>query len=271
MAHYIIGDVQGCFDELMALLDTINFDESSDTLWFCGDLINRGPKSIETLEFIMNCKRAQTVLGNHDIHFLALTLANRKPFAGDTLASVVSDPRAETWCDWLCQQPLLLFNEEHNATMVHAGVLPCWSLSEAKTYAQEVERKLKDPTQRIALLDSLFGNEPNTWDPNLTGMARLRFIANVFTRMRFCFDERTLELTCKTPVGEQPDNLHPWFTLRSDTSPIYFGHWAALGDVSNVTHFHATDTGCVWGKALTALRLDDHERFSVLANRNYKT
>ena len=270
MAHFIIGDIQGCFDELLSLLKKIQYNENDDELWFCGDLINRGPKSIEALEFIISCKNTKVVLGNHDIHFLAMAKANRNAFPSDTLEPLLNHPNTQTWCEWLLKQPLLHFSKDFNITMVHAGILPCWTIEQAQSYASEVETILQSD-DCTPLLDALFGNEPISWSENLTGMERLRFITNVLTRMRFCVDEKTLELNCKLPVGEQPKHLRPWFDFTNFDTPIYFGHWAALGGISNTKNIHATDTGCVWGRELTAIRLEDNERFSVPAKRCYKT
>lgn len=264
MPTYVIGDVQGCFDPLQRLLAKIHFDPAKDTLWFTGDLVNRGPDSLKTLRFIRELPNVVTVLGNHDLHLLATVYSNN-PLAlqGDTLNAILQAEDKEDLCHWLRQQPLLHVQDNH--VLVHAGIYPHWTLQQALTYAGEVERVLRSDNY-FALLSELYGNEPAVWDDNLTGIARWRFIINAFTRMRFCNTAGRLDLDTKLGLGEQPDGYFPWFSdpaRKTQTTDIYFGHWASLKGKTHTDHVYALDTGCVWGEVLTAMRLEDGEIVSV--------
>lgn len=267
MATYAIGDVQGCYDELLALIDKIAFDQSRDQLIFVGDLVNRGPDSLACLSLIKElCQSglAQTVLGNHDLHLLARwrRLIPKDKF--DSLQPLLSSEQADELCSWLCQQPLFLIDPELQACFVHAGLYPLWTPQQALSYANEVSQCLQSDA-RDELFRHMYGNDPECWSESLTGYPRLRFITNALTRMRFCSPTGQLELHAKDSAEQAPAGFSPWFELpvRCPEMAIVFGHWAALKHLPDSHPFYATDTGCVWGSALTALRLEDKQRFSV--------
>ena len=266
MAVYAIGDIQGCFDELQALLELIRFDPADDRLWFVGDLVNRGPASLETLRFVRDLgPDAITVLGNHDIHLLAL--AHGIPLDKDdhTMDAVLTAPDGAELVDWLCHRPLLHHDETLGYTMVHAGLPPQWDLHMARQCAHEVETVLRG-SQRAVLLEEMYGNRPERWSAQLKGWDRLRFIVNCFTRMRFCDESGRLDLQCSGPPGTQPAGYRPWFELPHRASRdlrIIFGHWSALGRRDDPGIF-PIDSACLWGGQLTALRIDtDPRRFSL--------
>lgn len=266
MSVYAIGDVQGCYDALQRLLDHIGFDESRDQLWFVGDLVNRGPASLATLRFVKNLgERAVTVLGNHDLHLLAAAAGHRAPKSSDTLAAVLAAPDCDALIDWLRRRPLFYVDEHLGFAMVHAGIPHIWNFDAARARAREVECVLAgDGYQK--LLAAMYGNNPACWNDGLTGMKRLRSIINYLTRMRLIDTVGTLELTYDGPLVGIPSEYQPWFEFYRAVPPrlpLVFGHWAALNGVSGIDQMHALDTGCVWGNRLTALRLDDVERFSV--------
>lgn len=257
MAMYAIGDIQGCFDELQRLLERIQYDPDIDQLWFAGDLVNRGPKSLETLRFV-RAQNAITVLGNHDLHLLAsaYTPGQRRP--KDTLIEIIDAPDAQELLDWLRQQPLLHHDSLSGYTMVHAGLPPQWDLQIAQHCAAEVEQVLRTGNL-LDFLAGMYGDEPDCWSDSLQGQDRLRFITNCFTRLRFCDEAGQLALQHKGSPGSQPENLKPWFEWpqrKSRDMNILFGHWSTLGAL-DATGIHALDTGCLWGGTLTALRLDD--------------
>ena len=245
---YLIGDVQGCSNALRDLLNQIPHDAD---IWFCGDLVNRGPDSLSVLQQIKALgKRARVVLGNHDIHLLAVAAGARKKGKSDTLDEILSLPNRDEWLDWLRHQPLAHF--EHGVLMVHAGVWPSWTLADVLARAGELEALLRsdDYTQS---LQTLFGNEPNAWHNDLVGVARLRVITNVFTRMRTLQGD-VLDYGFKAELNDLPHHLTPWFAMphrQTVQTPIFFGHWSALGfhQANNTT---CLDTGCVWGRELTA-------------------
>ena len=258
MALYAIGDVQGCYDELRALLDTLRFDPAADTLWFTGDLVNRGPESLATLRFVRDLgARAVTVLGNHDLHLLAVA-SERSPLKRkDTLQGVLDAPDRDELLAWLAGLPLLHHDAERELTLLHAGLPPQWSIARACELAGEVEAVLRDG-DRAAYFAHMYGDTPDRWDPTLDGWARLRFITNCLTRMRFCTPEGRLALSAKGPPGTQPSGCLPWFEVPGRASAgarIVCGHWSALGLVER-DDLLAIDTGCLWGGALTAVRLD---------------
>ena len=261
MATYAIGDVQGCYDPLRRLLDSFRFDPDQDTLWFVGDLVNRGPQSLETLRFVRSLgNRAVSVLGNHDLALLVIAAGYSKPHRGDTVDAILAAPDRDELLDWLRHQNML--HAGNGYAMVHAGLLPQWSIEHALALAREVEAVLRGPDY-AALLRHLYGNKPDRWNESLTGYDRLRVIVNAMTRLRLCDADGRMEFSHKTGLEGAPAGFLPWFEVpgrASADTPVVFGHWAALGLVlqSNVT---AIDTGCVWGRALTALRLDDRRLF----------
>ncbi len=264
MAIYVLGDVQGCFDDLRLLLDTINYDQDEDTLWFAGDLVNRGPKSLEVLRFVKNLPRSLCVLGNHDLSLLALAYTTKK-LHSHTLGDILTAPDKDELLTWLRHLPLLHHDLNHNTCLVHAGIYPSWDIEKASHFAREVEQELRGPNFR-ELLNNMFGNSPREWHDSLTGWGRYRFIINAFTRMRFCHLDGSLELSYKGTIVDAPADLVPWFEVSSraaSSTKILFGHWAALGGQVTVPNVSALDTGCVWGGSLTALRLEDGKIFSV--------
>lgn len=271
MATYAVGDIQGCYDQLMRLLDKVKFDPTEDRLWSVGDIINRGPKSLETLRFARSLGRAFTmVLGNHDLHFVAMATGAQVHGKKDTLKKLLEDNDCALFCDWLRGQPMLhhekLETENGMETflMVHAGIAPGWSFKEARGYAEEVEDVLQSD-KYIKFLNRMYGDEPDIWHEGLAGMERLRVITNYLTRVRFCNRETQLNLAIKTGPKTAPPGFKPWYEyqhLKKDKN-ILFGHWATLEGNTNWPNVHALDTGCVWGRSLTALRLEDKQRYSV--------
>lgn len=265
MATYAIGDIQGCLEPLQCLLQEIKFNPSKDKLWLAGDLINRGPDTLETLRFLYRLRDSITiVLGNHDLHFIAVYYGLRKRGKNDTLDELLRAPDCADLVYWLRQQKLVHHDPRLNFTMVHAGIPPQWDLSEALAHAREVENVLQ--TDKIeTFLSGMYGNLPSRWDKNLTGVDRLRLITNYFTRMRFCSAEGELELQTKESVDAAPIGFAPWFSFaerKTWDQRILFGHWAALEGRTDVENVYALDTGCVWGGSLTALRLEDERWFA---------
>lgn len=266
MATYAIGDIQGCFAEFQQLLTAIHFSPTADTLWFTGDLVNRGPQSLEVLRFVKSLgDKHQVVLGNHDLHLLALAYGYADKHRGDTLDTVLQAPDSAEIIDWLRHRPLLYYDKQNSFVMTHAGLAPIWTLKEARSLAQEVEAVLRSTTPEN-FLKHMYGNEPNYWNENLAGVERLRAIVNYFTRMRFCYADGRLDLAYKGEIGGKPTDLIPWFDVKDRANAnekIIFGHWAALGGKTDAPNVYPLDTGCVWGNCLTAMRLEDEKRFSV--------
>ncbi|MBA2710814.1 MAG: symmetrical bis(5'-nucleosyl)-tetraphosphatase [Tatlockia sp.] len=267
MSDYAIGDVQGCYDQLQRLLDHIKFNEKNDRLWFVGDLVNRGPQSLAVLRFIKNLPlKARITLGNHDLHLLAKLFVNNSiHLHDDTLNEVLSADDADELGHWLRKQSLLYHDPKLNVVICHAGIAPLWDLPLAKACASEVELVLSGENYSF-FLENMYGNEPDLWSDDLKGMDRLRIITNYFTRMRFCDRQGRLVLSYKGTIATAPANLIPWYDLPNRKPidvDIVFGHWAALQGHSPVPNIFAIDTGCLWGGQLTALRLQDRQRFSV--------
>jgi len=259
MATYAIGDVQGCADELQALLSTLPFDRARDRLWFVGDLVNRGPKSLAALRFVRSLgEAAVVVLGNHDFHLLCLAEGLAKKRAADTLDEVLAAPDAPQLLAWLRGRPLM--HVEGGYAMVHAGLLPQWSIEKALGLAREVETALRGRRYRD-FLRNLYGAQPRAWRDDLAGWDRLRVVVNAMARLRFCTSEGEMELSA---TGKQaPAGFRPWFELRpAKELPIICGHWSALG-LKLTEKLVALDTGCVWGGSLSALRLEDRGLFQV--------
>jgi bis(5'-nucleosyl)-tetraphosphatase (symmetrical) len=256
MAVYAIGDIQGCFDELQALLEQLHFDPRHDQLWFAGDLVNRGCKSLETLRFVQRIN-ARVVLGNHDLHLLASAHIPKYRKHKDTLSQVMHAPDGTDLLNWLRRQPLLHHDTETGYTMVHAGLPPQWDLQTAVSCAGEVSAVLRGKDY-IEFLKEMYGNHPNHWSESLKGIDRLRFITNCFTRLRYCDSNGHIALEHKGPPGSQPRHLRPWFEWpdrKSRNMKILFGHWSTLGNYDG-PGVHSLDTGCLWGGTLTALRID---------------
>lgn len=259
MAVYAIGDLQGCYTPLRRLLDQIHFDPASDRLWFAGDLVNRGPESLECLRLVHSLgDQAVTVLGNHDMHLLAVAFRPElQPKPKDTLADILNAPDAGELLDWLRRRPFFHHDAELGYGMVHAGLPPQWDLAQAQACNRELSAVVGGPDY-LDFFAVMYGNQPDCWDPDLDGADRLRFILNCFTRMRFVTPEGRLDFDAKGPPGSQPEGLMPWFEAperRSRQLPLIFGHWSTVGRVTG-HNVHALDTGCVWGGRLTAMRLD---------------
>jgi bis(5'-nucleosyl)-tetraphosphatase (symmetrical) len=262
MATYAVGDLQGCLDTLYVLLDRVGFEAGRDRLWLTGDLVNRGAQSLETLRFVRGLgDAARCVLGNHDIHLLMVAGSHANAHRGDTLHGVLDAPDRDELLAWLRQQPLLY--REGRYVMVHAGLLPEWTLTEAESFADEAHRALRDQFESLA--GSLYGNQPERWDAGLRGRDRIRFIVNVLTRMRVCHPDGRLDLTHKGLVDKRPAGTETWFDLphrHGDDITVVCGHWSALGLLLR-PGLAALDTGCLWGGWLTALRLEDGAVFQV--------
>lgn len=269
MTTYAIGDVQGCYSSLRRLLDKIDFQPLHDTLWFVGDLINRGSESLATLHFIRSLgNNAVVVLGNHDLHLMAVAQGLRESKHKDSLDDILNSPDREALLFWLRQQKLLYTDKNLGYSMSHAGIYPTWNLSQATAYANEVEAVLHSDDY-LELLAHLYGNEPAIWQESLKGWDRLRCIVNVFTRMRYLDDHLGLNFSCKTPVEQAPSSLKPWFSHNVkalEETHIVFGHWSALRGETHTRYIEAIDTGCVWGYELTALNLENGQRTSVGAS-----
>jgi len=263
MATYAIGDVQGSYAELRALLEAAAFDRRRDRLWFVGDLVNRGPSSLATLRFVRELgERAVAVLGNHDLHLLAVAHGFAKPREGDTLEEVLSAPDRDLLLDWLRRRPMM--HVEADQALVHAGLLPQWGISRAIELAGEVEEALRGPGYG-GFLARLYGSRPDRWEENLRGIDRLRVIVNAMTRLRFCTSQGVMEFETKGEAGEPPEGYLPWFEVprrRSGTHTVIFGHWSALG-LRVEPKLLALDSGCVWGGKLSAVRLEDRRLYQV--------
>ena len=264
MATYAIGDIQGCYDSLERLLELCVFDPARDKLWLVGDLVNRGPKSLETLRLIKSFGDAAiTVLGNHDLYLLMVAEGGAK-FRGkdDTLQAIFDAPDCAELLDWLRHQPLC--HTEGNYCLVHAGLLPQWTAARARELAHEVETALQGPNFREFVLN-LWGSDPAGWSEDLSGWPRLRVIVNAMTRMRFCTPEGIMEFHTKGETTNPPDGHLPWFEVHHRAhadSVLVTGHWSALG-LKITPNLLALDSGCLWGGHLTALRLEDRQVFQV--------
>ncbi|MGE3480098.1 MAG: symmetrical bis(5'-nucleosyl)-tetraphosphatase [Gammaproteobacteria bacterium] len=271
MAVYAIGDVQGCQRELMTLLSLLEFNPDTDRLWFVGDLVNRGPDSLEVLRFVKSLgDRAVTVLGNHDLHLLAIATGTRKPGPGDTFDDILAAPDRDALIDWLRRLPLLHHDAALGYTMIHAGLPPQWDLALAADRAAEVEAVLRSD-DHVAFLRDMYGGKPDLWSESLRGTDRLRFILNCYTRLRFCDAEGRIHLKEKGSPFERDDDLRPWFESPGRASAdlnLVFGHWSTLGRY-HAPGVCALDSGCVWGGALTALRLDGEPQWISLPCAGY--
>jgi len=260
LAIYTIGDLQGCYDPFRRLLDKIRFDPDADRLWLTGDLVNRGPHSLKTLRFVKSLgDSAVTVLGNHDLHLLALGHDVRSSVSHfDSMWKVLGAADGEELIWWLRDRPLAHYDAAMNTLMVHAGVPPQWSVKKALRRAAEVEKKLRGG-KHLWVLKHMYGNRPRRWSGSLSGAARTRFIINAFTRMRMIYPDGRLNFTHSGPPGRARKGMIPWYDARDPRwagTRIVFGHWSALGLVVDARKV-GVDTGCVWGRKLTAVRLDD--------------
>lgn len=257
MSTYAIGDAQGCYDQLRRLLDKIDFDPGRDTLWFVGDLVNRGPQSRAVVRFVKSLgSRAVTVLGNHDLSLLVVAEGFARGHASDTFGDILAAPDRDELLDWLRRRNMMHAGQGY--AMVHAGLLPQWSVPQALALAAEVEQALRAEGWR-EFLQHMYGNEPARWHDELSGFDRLRVVVNAMTRMRLCTPDGTMEFSHKLGLEGTPQGFVPWYDVphrASRDTPVIFGHWAAVGlfmrpDVISL------DSGCVWGRALSALRLED--------------
>jgi bis(5'-nucleosyl)-tetraphosphatase (symmetrical) len=263
MAIYAVGDIQGCYTELVRLLEKIRFDPTSDKLWLVGDLVNRGADSLQVLRLVKSLgDSAITVLGNHDLHLLAVAYGQGRLHRGDTLDEILNAPDREELLTWLRHQRLL--HVEGEFVLVHAGLLPAWTVAQANSLACEVESALQG-ADFVDFLAHMYGNQPNAWDDALTGYKRLRVITNALTRMRICTERGKMEFDFKAEQQNIPEGYRPWFDIAgraSSNATVIFGHWSALGLMIKPNAV-ALDTGCLWGGPLTAIRLDDREIIQV--------
>jgi bis(5'-nucleosyl)-tetraphosphatase (symmetrical) len=277
MSTYAIGDLQGCYEELLDLLDKINFDINKDQLWFTGDLVNRGPQSLESLRFVKQLgNNAVTTLGNHDLHLLAVANQSESKKARDTLEDILTAPDKEGLVNWLKSQSLIHNDPDSGFTLVHAGVDPQWDLQQATEVAQEAEEILKSDAYGD-FLDAMYGNKPEHWSNDLAGYDRTRYVINCFTRLRYCNVSGQADFEYKGAPGTEPRGLLPWFCTKNrktNKEKILFGHWSTirLGNIRDFTEYNVfpLDTGCVWGGTLTAFRLDDEQWFSVPSRQSRK-
>ncbi|MDE2423264.1 MAG: symmetrical bis(5'-nucleosyl)-tetraphosphatase [Betaproteobacteria bacterium] len=263
MSVYIIGDVQGCFTPLERLLDTIHFNPQLDQLWFVGDLVNRGSQSLEVLRYIKNLgDSAVTILGNHDLHLLCVAEGYQKAHASDTLDAILEAPDKDDLLRWLRYRPMM--HHDQGFTMVHAGLLPQWSITESLSLAVEVEQALRSQRYQEFLIH-IYGNKPAYWSDDLEGMERLRVITNAMTRLRLIDKDGKMDFSFKGKIQEKPKGLYAWYehpNRKTKDDTIVFGHWSALG-LHMESKVLALDTGCLWGGCLTALRLHDRKIFQV--------
>jgi bis(5'-nucleosyl)-tetraphosphatase (symmetrical) len=263
MARYVVGDIQGCFTPLQCLLDEVGFNPKNDQLWSVGDLVNRGPQSLEVLRFFYQLgDAAKIVLGNHDLHLLAIWRGIRKHKKNDTLIDILNAPDCDTLLSWLRRQPLLRHDTANNIVMVHAGLAPQWDIATAKSLADEISAVLQSGAID-SYLAGMYGDTPIRWDDKLQGIERWRVITNYFTRLRFCTKKGDLDLVTKeSATHDDPDYL-PWFAIkkrRSIGTKILFGHWAALLCDTQRDDVIGLDSGCVWGGSLTLMNMDSGER-----------
>lgn len=264
LAHtWAIGDLQGCCAALDQLLAHPELRDERTRLWFVGDLVNRGPQSLATLRRVRELgERAITVLGNHDLHLLGIAAGARSAKDGDTLSDILEAPDAGDWIDWLRHRPLA--HREHGHLLVHAGLLPAWTADAAAALAREVEAVLRGPDWR-RFMHAMYGNTPDHWRDDWQGFDRWRVIVNALTRLRFCTPEGVMDFEVKESAGAAPPGLLPWFDApgrRSADTTVVFGHWSTLGLLDR-PKLLALDTGCVWGRSLTAVRLGDRRRVAI--------
>ena len=263
MTTYAIGDLQGCMGPLQRLLAKCDFNATNDHLWFVGDLVNRGPDSLAILRYVKSLgDRAVVVLGNHDLHLLTVAAGFNKAHRGDTLQDILAAPDRNELLDWLRHRPLL--HRAQGYTMIHAGLLPSWSIEHAQQLAIEVEAALRG-SDHMKFFAHMYGNQPRAWHDDLQGWDRLRVITNAFTRLRICTPDGTMEFDHKGELDNIPAGYLPWYNVpnrQSAGEPIICGHWSALG-LKLESDLLALDTGCLWGRCLSAVRLEDRALFQV--------
>jgi bis(5'-nucleosyl)-tetraphosphatase (symmetrical) len=273
VSRIAIGDVQGCHAELQKLVERAGFSADRDRLWFTGDLVNRGPASLETLRYVRSLgDNAITVLGNHDLHLLALAFgAKRKVKSGDTIEDVLGARDRDALLEWLITRPLAHYDETSGDLLVHAGLVPQWSVQQTLALARAVEAALRSDPE--SLFENMYGDKPDKWSDSLAGMDRLRFSINVLTRLRVCTPDGRIDLKMKGPLDEVRAPYRAWFAhenRRTRDTRVIFGHWSALGLVQQ-NNVIGLDTGCVWGGALTAINLDSDEKPMSLSCRSYQS
>jgi bis(5'-nucleosyl)-tetraphosphatase (symmetrical) len=268
MPTYAVGDIQGCYDEFAELLDRLDFEPARDRLWLVGDLVNRGPKSLQVVRLVRSLgDSAVVVLGNHELHLLAIRYGGHVPKLGDTFTELLTVADFDDICQWLRQLPLLVHDAELSYVMTHAGIPHIWNLEQSQAYAREVEQVIQGDGYR-EYFAGMYGNEPQCWTEELRGLDRWRIITNYFTRMRLVDREGCMDLTYKGDLPTTPPGWYPWYELRARNplpARIVFGHWAALGGQTHQRDVIALDTGCVWGRELTAMCLESGEFTSIPA------
>ncbi|GAA6166773.1 symmetrical bis(5'-nucleosyl)-tetraphosphatase [Sessilibacter corallicola] len=266
MPTYAVGDLQGCLDPLLSLLREVNFCPEKDKLWLVGDLVNRGPQSLETLRYLYSIRHCVTsVLGNHDLHLIAIYYGKKKHSNSDTLMEIIEADDAQELINWMRSMPLFYWDESFQCGLVHAGLHPNWSLQEALSYSQEVEKVIQSDIAIEEFLNNMYGNSPDQWHSDLGGYTRLRVITNYFTRMRFCNANGKLQLADKGDPDHGPEGYEPWFThylANPNSVKLIFGHWAALEGKTGSHKVVGLDTGCVWGQEMTMYRLEDGATFT---------
>ena len=271
MSTYVVGDIQGCYKPLKKLLRKVKFSPAQDKLWCVGDLVNRGPDSLDTLHFLQDMEDSiELVLGNHDLHFIAINESCAPERGKDTLDELLAAPDCQQLSDWLRGKPLAHYAcvDTHkgpkNFLMVHAGIAPQWSLQKTLNLAAEVEYALQDSQYR-GFLQHMYGDTPPRWHDKLQGLDRLRVITNYLTRLRFCDEIGNMHFGVKQGLSATPVGFKPWYQYEKITpeATILFGHWAALEGRTGREQVHALDTGYVWGRELTLMRLEDLQRYAV--------
>lgn len=260
MSTYLIGDIHGCFDELKSVLSQVQFNPAKDTLWLTGDLVLRGPDSLEVLRLVRSLgDSVRIVLGNHDLHLLAVHAGISRNNPQDRITPLLEAKDADELIQWLRHQPILQIDEGKKLMMTHAGITPQWDLATTLQCAREVEIALKSDSYPL-FLESMYNDIPLNWSPELSGLARFRFSTNVFTRMRYCFPNGQLDMQRKDAPEKVPKSLQPWFMIAAPVPKYYsivFGHWAALMGKGTPANIYGLDTGCCWGGSLTLLRWED--------------
>ena len=269
MTIYFVGDIQGCYSELRALLKKVGFNKTNDQLWLAGDLVARGPGSLATLRFVKSLgKQAKGVLGNHDLHLLATYAGIKNVKKNDLLDELLAADDIDELMDWLAQQPLIQKLPNEDVYMSHAGIPPEWDI---KTAVQQAEfaHQLLSSEKRNKWLERMYGNLPNTWSQATSKTEQFRYTINALTRMRYCYLDKSLEFDCKKPPEQAPDNIQPWFNLSKviDSTVWIFGHWAALMGKCSHPNVFALDTGCVWGNHMTLIRWHDKKMFTEPAHK----
>ncbi len=263
---FVIGDLQGCFESLQALLEKIDYNPQYDHIYLLGDIINRGPESLACLRWAAHTTNVQSLLGNHDLHLLAVAAGNHRYYhKSDTLADILNAPDKDSLLNWLRHRPLLIHLAEFKTTLVHAGILPHWSLTKAKRKAGLVEAVLRSDAWQAFTGQRLYGNHPNRWSKHLSDDDALRYITNSFARMRLCTEKGELEFKHKGGIHNLPEAFLPWFLYpRKDDScgRILFGHWSTLG-TDEINHTRCLDSGCLWGGTLSALHLESNQLIHV--------